>query len=161
MGRVALAHSIEMRIPTATAAALLVRTLLVATLPAQKPTSQPGQKKPFARYTEAIHGTAAKFDLVPIKVGEFVLGSPATEMELGEDEGAQRRVKIAAFWIDKCEVTWGEYELWQLDLDLQRPKVSKRRSHPNDKAADAVTWPTKPYADMSFGMRQQGFRRSA
>ncbi len=56
-----------------------------------------------------------------------------------------------------CEVTWGEYELWQLDLDLQRRRAAKRKPLPNDEAADAVTRPTKPYADMSFGMGQEGY----
>ncbi len=62
-----------MHILTATAPALLAVTLTGA-LPAQK-------KEPFASYTEVVPGTAAKFDMVPIKAGEFVLGSPATEKD--------------------------------------------------------------------------------
>ncbi len=124
---------------------------------ASKPASRPSSEAPFVAYTETIPGTGIHFDLVPIRAGKFLLGSPETEPGRSKDEGPQRAVEVDAFWMGKCEVTWNEYELWQLDLDIQRRQVEKRAPGPRDAEADAITRPTKPYADMSFGMGQDGF----
>lgn len=108
-------------------------------------------------YTEQIPGTPVKFDMVPIPGGKFLMGSPAGEADRKEDEGPQHEVEIAPFWMEKCEVTWNEYELFMFSLDIQRRKVEGREPTAFDKLADAVTRPTKPYTDMTFGMGKEGF----
>jgi sulfatase modifying factor 1 len=75
-------------------------------------------------YTESIPGTDVTFEMVPIPGGEFLLGSRAGEADRGDDEGPQVRVRIAPFWIGKCEVTWAEYKafmsLYEVFKKLQR-----------------------------------------
>ena len=37
--------------------------------------------------------------------GPFTIGSPAKEAGRNDDEGPQREITIAPFWLGKCEVT--------------------------------------------------------
>ncbi len=85
------------------------------------------------------------------------MGSPASENGRGDDEGPQHEVEIEPFWMGKCEVTWNEYEVWMFNLDSQRRELNKIAPTATEKAADAVTRPTKPYTDMTFGMGKEGF----
>jgi formylglycine-generating enzyme required for sulfatase activity len=110
-------------------------------------------------YTETIPGTEIKFDLVPIPGGEFTIGSPAEEAKRGEDEGPAHQVKIAPFWMGKFEVTWDEYDLFGFSLDLKKKKregVDLAGQSETEKNADAVTRPTPPYADETFGFGRKG-----
>lgn len=108
-------------------------------------------------YTELLRGTRVKFDMAPIPGGTFVMGSPEDETSRRPDEGPQHAVKIAPFWMGKCEVTWDEYELWAYRLEQRQREAQKFPATPADTLADAVTRPTKPYTDMTFGMGQYGY----
>jgi len=44
-----------------------------------------------------------------------------------------------------------------LGLDQQRRKAKNAEPSVWNKAADALTIPTKPYADMTFGMGKEGY----
>lgn len=107
-------------------------------------------------YTEPIRNTEIKFDMVPIRGGEFLMGSPDSETGRNEDEGPQHLVKIEPFWMGKCEVTWDEYDVWNFDLDIKLRKFKSIESTPLDLAADAITRPTKPYRPMDFEMGRRG-----
>jgi len=108
-------------------------------------------------YKQLIAGTDIDFDMVPIPGGEFTMGSPKSEKGHKPDEEPQHRVKIEPFWMGKREVTWDEYDIWSLSLDIQRRKVLRQKSGPNDVAADVVTRPTKAYTDMTFDMGHDGY----
>lgn len=110
-------------------------------------------------YTELIEHSDGKIDMVPIKGGKFVMGSPATEPGRGKDEGPQHEVEIAPFWMAKCEITWDAYEVWMVDLDIFKRDVLGVPANERDKAAAIyqLTRPTKPYTDMSFGMGKRGY----
>jgi len=108
-------------------------------------------------YTEIIPGTEVKFDMVPIRGGTFKMGSPENEKGRKPDEGPQVEVTIEPFWMGKCEVTWDEYELWAMGLDQQRRKIKKIEPTEQDRIADAIAIPTKPYTDMTFGMGKEGY----
>ena len=54
-------------------------------------------------------------------------------------------------------VTWDEYALWGLGLDQHRREMTKVSATSWDNSADALAIPTKPYADMTFGMGKQGY----
>jgi formylglycine-generating enzyme required for sulfatase activity len=102
-------------------------------------------------YTEAIPSSNVKFDMVPIPGGTFLMGSPAGEPKRGSDEGPQHEVTIRPFWMGKTEVTWDEYDIFAFSQDL---KKERQQAAPKEKpamAVDAVTRPTPPYADESFG----------
>ena len=109
----------------------------------------PSDMKP---YGEPLEHTDVVIDMVPIPGGEFVMGSPQSEPERGEDEGPQHVVKIDPFWMGRCEVTWEQYDVWNERLDAIRRKIFRKKETPRDQVADAVTRPTPPYTDMSFGM---------
>jgi formylglycine-generating enzyme required for sulfatase activity len=108
-------------------------------------------------YTQQIPGTDAKFHMLPIRGGEFVMGSPKGEKDRKPDEGPQHKVSVEPFWMGKYEVTWEEFDIWTFDLDSQRRKLTGVKPTPLDKYADAVTRPTKPYTDMTFDMGHDGY----
>ena len=108
-----------------------------------------------AAYTNFIPGTTVSYVMQPIPAGEFTLGSPDSEAGRKADEGPQVKVKISPFWMGQCEVTWNEFELFMYP-DYE--KESTKADAPGvDKVSDAVTRPSKPYVEMSFGMGKEGF----
>jgi formylglycine-generating enzyme required for sulfatase activity len=108
-------------------------------------------------YTNTIPGTRVTYAMVPIPAGEFVMGSPDSEPNRKPDEGPLHKVKISPFWMGKCEVTWNEYELFMYPDEEQRMRAAEPTDEAGDKLADAVTHPSKPYVEMSFGMGKEGF----
>jgi formylglycine-generating enzyme required for sulfatase activity len=120
--------------------------------PLDVPNAEAATETAMKPYTEKIPSADVKFDMVPIPGGKFLMGSPESEGDRKKDEGPQVEVGIEPFWMGKFEVTWEEYELWGMGLDKQIRKVTGAKSSEHDTLADAVTMPTKPYADMSFGM---------
>ncbi len=112
------------------------------------------QMKPYA---EVIANAGVTFEMVPIPGGKFTMGSPESEADRNDDEGPQHEVEIEPFWMGKCEVTWDEYEIWTFELDIRRRELFKAQLTELEKRADAVTRPTKPYTDMTFGMGKDGF----
>jgi formylglycine-generating enzyme required for sulfatase activity len=108
-------------------------------------------------YTDLIGNTSVKFDMLPIRGGKYSMGSPSSEKGRNDDEGPQHEVSVGPFWMGKYEVTWDEYEVFMFQLDIARRKLSKEEPTVLDKAADALTRPTKPYTDMTFGMGKEGF----
>ncbi|HEY1068083.1 MAG TPA: SUMF1/EgtB/PvdO family nonheme iron enzyme, partial [Pirellulales bacterium] len=103
-------------------------------------------------YADVIPGTEVKFDMLPIPGGKFLMGSPESEPKRGEDEGPQHEVEISPFWMAKFETTWNQYDVYSFRLDIKNRKAAKTQPGENDGLADAVTRPTKPYTDMTFGM---------
>lgn len=103
-------------------------------------------------YAELIEHTDVNIELVPIPGGEFLMGSPADEENRENDEGPVRKVNVAPFWMGKHEITWSQYEIWGENIDMTRRKIFGTAATPRDPIADAVTRPTPPYTDMSFGM---------
>lgn len=108
-------------------------------------------------YTNTIPGTDIKYVMVPIKGGEFLMGSPATEPGRKADEGPQHRVRISPFWMGRFEVTWDEYELFMYPDDERKLREQYGANEYVDALSDAVTRPSKPYADMTFGMGKRGY----
>jgi len=108
-------------------------------------------------YKQRIPGTNVWFEMVPVKGGEFLVGSPPNEKGRIKDEGPQFKVRVQPFWMGKYEVSWDEYDIFSFRLDIQRRKVLKIKPTPLDKVADAVTRPTKPYTDMTFDMGHDGY----
>lgn len=103
-------------------------------------------KAPEGNYEQRIPGTTVSYAMVQIPAGTFLLGSPDSEPGRSADEGPQVKVELPSFWIGKHEVTWDLYEVFMFARD-QEPEA--------DSAA--VSHPTKPYVDMTFGMGREGF----
>jgi formylglycine-generating enzyme required for sulfatase activity len=109
------------------------------------------------RYTNTIPGTAVKYGMIPVPGGEFLMGSPADEKKRKPDEGPQRKVKIEPFWMGQFEVTWNEYELFVYTDEERKFKDTFATDPEVDKLSDAVSRPSRPYVEMSFGMGKDGF----
>jgi formylglycine-generating enzyme required for sulfatase activity len=95
------------------------------------------------------------FEMLPIPGGTFLMGSPAGETGRGEDEGPQHPVQIKPFWMAKLETRWDEYDYFWLKRPggpPPRPNITKKA----DKEDDALTSPTPPYEDPTFGHGKQG-----
>jgi formylglycine-generating enzyme required for sulfatase activity len=112
------------------------------------------QMKP---YTNTIPGTRVSYVMEPIPGGEFAMGSPDDEKGRKPDEGPQHKVKISPFWMGRCEITWNEYELFMYPDEEHRMRRTLPTDAAADKLADAVTHPSKPYVEMSFGMGKDGY----
>jgi formylglycine-generating enzyme required for sulfatase activity len=113
-----------------------------------------GDMKP---YDETISGTGITFAMIPVPGGEFMMGSPDGEEGRQPDEGPQVKVKLSPFWIGKLEVSWNEYEPFmrpEIELDLRKKNPSEEYVN---KVADALSRPSKPYVEMSFGMGKEGY----
>jgi formylglycine-generating enzyme required for sulfatase activity len=139
---------------------LLAAGLIAAAPKAVWAADEPGSSAETMRpYVETIPGSDVKFEMLPIPGGTFVIGSPATEEHRNADEGPQHAVTIAPFWMGKYEVTWEEYDQFAFALDLKKKKregIDLAKQLQSEQKADAVTRPTPPYADETFGFGRNG-----
>jgi formylglycine-generating enzyme required for sulfatase activity len=118
---------------------------------------QPGKvKDEFIGFRQEIETSKINFEMLPIKGGEFTMGSPVTDPKRGESEFPAHKVEISDFWMGKHEITWDEYELWMINLDKDNREYNKSEKTEADGLSDAVTKPTAPYVDMTFGMGKSG-----
>ncbi|MDO6515590.1 formylglycine-generating enzyme family protein [Zobellia uliginosa] len=104
-------------------------------------------------YTEIVPGTDKGFKMVYIPAGKFTMGSPETEANRKADEGPQKEVELDPFYMAQHELTWDLFELFfkqnkELFVKLENYKVMK---------IDAITRPSPPYEDPSYGMGKDGF----
>ena len=113
-------------------------------LPAGASPSKPGP------YKLTIPGTTVTFEMVPVPAGEFTMGAPAGDSRAKKDEQPQHKVRLDAFWMQAHEVTWDEYRLFM--FAAQGGEAARK-----DDLVDAVSRPTRPYVEMSFGMGIDGF----
>jgi formylglycine-generating enzyme required for sulfatase activity len=117
------------------------------------PAPSPVSEKDMKPYTETLAGSAVKFDMVPIRGGVFTMGSPATERGRTPDEGPQHKVKIHPFWMGKTEMTWEAFDLYAFNRNLSKAVAAAPEA---SNGADAITRPTPPYSDPTFGYGRKG-----
>jgi formylglycine-generating enzyme required for sulfatase activity len=101
-------------------------------------------------YKLVIPNTTVSYEMVPIPAGDFQMGSPDSDPQHKKDEQPQHKVHVDAFWMQAHEVTWDEYRLFM--FANQAGEVAHK-----DSTVDAVSRPTRPYVEMSFGMGINGF----
>lgn len=97
-------------------------------------------------YTQQINGTKLSFEMKAIPAGEFLMGSKKGKA----DEQPVHKVKLDAFWMGTYEVTWDIYEPF-----LYKDYETTQSIGAVPANVDAVTRPTKPYLDMTFGMGKE------
>jgi formylglycine-generating enzyme required for sulfatase activity len=109
-------------------------------------------------YSSQVPQTSAPYHMVALEGGAFSMGSTPDEPGRQENEGPQQTIDVSPFWIGKYEVTWDEYEPFMITA-IDRYKNGARKDYDPEKhtIVDAVTAPTAPYTEMSFGMGQYGF----
>src|SRR5262249_54418083 len=138
------------RLQHSVAAAAILLAGLTALLVALANNAAAEEKKTakIEKYTEKISDSDVTFEMVPIPGGTFVMGSPKDEKGRGDDEGPQHLVEIRPFWMGKCEVTWDEFDIYRKEKGLEHndefDKIRKRDP-------DAITGPTPPYVDATYG----------
>jgi formylglycine-generating enzyme required for sulfatase activity len=93
-------------------------------------------------YEAKIPGADVTFRMTPIPGGEFTMGRDGGN----PDEHPLHRVKVDPFWMGVHEVTWDEYRLFMF--------ATREGESPE---ADAISTPTRPYVEMSFGMGINGY----
>lgn len=99
----------------------------------------------FKSYNQSIPGASITFSMAAIPAGKFKIGSPATERGRQEDEGPQKEIQLAAFWMGVTEVTFAEWDLYFKDNSL-----------PQSKTIDGITRATPQYIDLTWGMGRDG-----
>ena len=99
-------------------------------------------------YKVTIPNSTVTFTMAPVPVGEFVMGSadPGTK----PDEQPPHTVKLDAFWMQAHEVTWDAYLMFMF------ADQAKEAARP-DAMVDALSRPTAPHLEMSFGRGNSGF----
>ncbi len=101
--------------------------------------------KTFAAYDQALPGSPLVFKMVPVKGGEFLMGSMASDKSAKTDEMPQKKVTVSAFWMGACEVTFDQYDVFFKDENFS-----------TNQPTDAVTRPSPPYIDLTLGMGKEG-----
>jgi len=104
-------------------------------------------------FTENIPVTDISFEMVLIPEGKFTMGSPEGQVNRKADEGAMKDVELDAFYMGKYELGWEVFELFfkqnkELFQALDTDKLS---------GIDAITRPSPPYEDPSYGMGKVGY----
>ena len=101
-------------------------------------------------YAETVPATDVQIDFVPIPGGKFSMGTPDSEKGHQSDEAPVHRVEVEPFWMGKFEMTWDAYRLFMF------AQQANEGQNP-DAMVDAISRPTPPYVEMSFGMGLNGF----
>ena len=100
-------------------------------------------------YIQTIDSTDVSFKMILLPAGEFLLGSPEDEANRNEDEGPQKKVAMESFYMMETELTWDVFEMF---IDMEKSALVGYKSAETKINADAVTRPSTPYLDPSFGM---------
>lgn len=111
----------------------------------------------FDVYSETIPGSDISIKMVPVTGGTFLMGSPSGEPGRSESEGPQREVQVDSFWMGKYEISWNQYDLFANEAIGELRDQLASLNHNIDISTDAISTPTPPYVDMSFGMGRDGY----
>ena len=113
--------------------------------------SKKGSAGPAAAYKVTIPNTTVTYGMASIPAGEFRMGSAGPAAAADEkDEQPQHTVRLDAFWMQTHEVTWDSYLLFMF---ADQAKETERP----DAIVDALSRPTAPHLEMSFGRGNNGF----
>ncbi len=111
----------------------------------------------FTEYSQLIPGSDISIEMVPVEGGTFLMGSPESETGRSDNEGPQRNVKVNSFWMGKYEISWNQYDQFANEVMSELREELVAVNHEIKFTADALSTPTPPYVDMSFGMGRDGY----
>src|SRR5690625_3295119 len=118
--------------------------------------AQAGQEA-FEPYAQEIPDTGVEIEMVPVEGGTFMMGSDPGDPGYSDNEGPQREVTVDSFWMGKYEISWEQYELFSDYIRAELEADMAAAEGDVELSADAISIPTPPYVDMSFGMGKTGF----
>jgi formylglycine-generating enzyme required for sulfatase activity len=101
-----------------------------------------------AAYKVTIPNTTVTYGMAPVPAGEFQMGSAAAGAPA--DERPQHKVRLDAFWMQTHEVPWDSYLMFMF-------ADQAHESAKPDALVDALSRPTAPHLEMSFGRGNAGF----
>src|SRR5689334_7670196 len=101
-----------------------------------------------APYKATIPNSTVSYAMVSVPAGEFTMGASGPGAK--PDEQPPHQVRVDAFWMQADEVTWDEYLMFMF------ADQANERANP-DAIVDALSRPTAPYVEMSFGRGLKGF----
>ena len=101
-----------------------------------------------ATYKVTIANTTFTYSMAPVPAGEFLMG--ASDASAKPDEQPPRKVRVDAFWMQAHEVPWDAYLMFMF---ADQAKESLKP----DALVDALSRPTAPHLEMSFGRGNNGF----
>ncbi len=139
--------------------AIICLTIGVLALRGMAAQSTPAGRAAMKPYVETIPGAQVSFEMAPIPGGTFAMGSPRVERGRSRDEGPAHEVTIEPFWMGKTEVRWDEYDIFAFSRNIPaagEKKTSAAEKSAGEEGADAITRPTPPYADETFGYSREG-----
>ena len=115
--------------------------------PVENPDAEAATEDDMKPYEETLQtniaGETVSFKMIPIKGGEFTMGSDSGE----KDEAPAFKTTVAPFWMEEHEVTWQEYALFGLLYLANAHKSGAVKSESDrDAIADALAAPTAPYS---------------
>jgi len=93
-------------------------------------------------YTQPIPGTDFAIDMVLIPGGTFVMGNP--------DEAPTAPIDMPAFYMSAHEITYDQY------LPFREKTYDSPEAADDSYSVDAVTRPSPPYLDFTYGMGSRG-----
>jgi formylglycine-generating enzyme required for sulfatase activity len=94
----------------------------------------------------------AEFEMVYVPGGEVTIGSPPDEPGRQDNEGPQYRAKVGSFWMQKCEVTWEQWDVFWYDEDFLKADDERAAQLP----VGEVTRPTNTFVDETYGHGREG-----
>jgi formylglycine-generating enzyme required for sulfatase activity len=97
-------------------------------------------------YEVTIPHTTVKYRMAPVPAGEFTMGSTTGK----PDERPPHKVRLDAFWMQTTEVNWDAYLMFMFS------DQANERGNP-DALVDALSRPTAPHLEMSFGRGNAGY----
>jgi formylglycine-generating enzyme required for sulfatase activity len=103
---------------------------------------------PPAPYQVTIPNTTVTYGMAPVPAGEFQMGSAGSSAS--PDSQPQHKVRLDAFWMQTHEVTWDAYLMFMF------ADQAKELDH-RDPLVDALSRPTAPFLEMSFGRGNSGY----
>ncbi|NRB63791.1 MAG: SUMF1/EgtB/PvdO family nonheme iron enzyme [Saprospiraceae bacterium] len=106
-----------------------------------------GQEKD---YSQTIPGTDFVIDLVFIPPGQFNLGSSSSEYGHLDNESTVLDVTMPGFFISATEITFDQY------LPFREKAFDTSEGATTDYNVDAITRPSPPYLDFTYGMGSRG-----
>ena len=85
------------------------------------------------------------------------MGSPEAEKGRKTGEGPPVKVKIDPFWMGVYEVTWDAFMPFLKSPQPRWKDGALKGDKGGSTIVDAVSGPTSPYTDMTFGMGESGY----
>jgi len=103
---------------------------------------------PSAVYNVTIPNTTVAYGMARVPAGEYQMGAAGSGAR--PEEQPQHKVRLDAFWMQTHEVTWDAYLLFMF------ADQARELEHP-DALVDALSRPTAPHLEMSFGRGTNGY----